>query len=838
MKRNPFPASRAARHAIHGAALSIAMAGVASAAVDASTVSMRVENNRTAVITYRLADDPAVVTLAIERSDGNGGWSRIPVPVVSLSGDVNRLVQPDASALKEIRWDCKADWPDQSFPSGSIRARVTAWAKGAPPDYMVVDLDTFEQRFYASESDIPGGLANDRYKTDALVMRRIPAGGRSFVMGQHTNDVAAVACAGQFHAKAHQHWVSLANDFYMAVFETTQAQHVKLRGDSNANSKDTADPAKPVDALGYNTLRGSDWPASEAPGGLLAAFRQKTGIDFDIPTEAEWEFACRAGTQGAFYDGSEFADADTGSATLGDLAWYGGNCAADSELKNESGYFGGLRRGGLKAPNAFGLYDMLGNVSEWCRDYVADYDLAAQPSLAPDGAATGTTRVKRGGNWHSKGVFTASSTRRGQNPTNSVDAANGGTIWANGYRLVCPAVAKDASAATPAAPRMVSVAFDLAEPAIVTLGAQVSTDGGSTWTDIDDKVVHVVGDVNRKLPAGTGYTALWNADADWPGHPADGESVRTVVRRWTDDNPPLYFVMSCADTSKRWYFTDERQIPGGVTNRLYKTDYLAMRRIYAKNIVWPMSSPSGEEGRQNDASANTGENPQHYVQLTNDYYIAVFPGTIGHSLALFSNGRSSSAALANWFPTDACAYTHLNGASARTGGQPPDSGSPLANLRSATGLRFDLATEAQWEFACRAGTGTARPFGDAELGDYAWHLDNSGNATHEVGLKKPNPWGLYDMLGNVAEWCRDFAGSYEASTDIANPVVAPTGPASNGQNRRRLRGGGFGSPATALRSAKRGSAAQNSTQLAGGGDGHTTSGNLYTAGYRLVIDLD
>ena len=67
---------------------------------------------------------------------------------------------------------------------------------------------------------------------------------------------------------------------------------------------------------------------------------------------------------------------------------------------------------------------------------------AGEAAATTAGAATGSTRVKRGGNWHSKGAFTASSSRRGQDPTYTVDAANGGMVWANGYRLVCPAVAK------------------------------------------------------------------------------------------------------------------------------------------------------------------------------------------------------------------------------------------------------------------------------------------------------------------------------------------------------------------------------------------------------------
>lgn len=98
-------------------------------------------------------------------------------------------------------------------------------------------------------------------------------------------------------------------------------------------------------------------------------------------------------------------------------------------------------------------------------------------------------------------------------------------------------------------------------------------------------------------------------------------------------------------------------------------------------------------------------------------------------------------------------------------------------LSAKTGHYYRLPTEAEWEYACRAGTTTAYSFGDdpEKLGDYAWTIDNSDEAYKKIGLKKPNPWGLYDMHGNVAEWCLDqyFPDSYKkAGAD--NPLIPAT----------------------------------------------------------------
>ena len=102
-------------------------------------------------------------------------------------------------------------------------------------------------------------------------------------------------------------------------------------------------------------------------------------------------------------------------------------------------------------------------------------------------------------------------------------------------------------------------------------------------------------------------------------------------------------------------------------------------------------------------------------------------------------------------------------------------------LSAKTGKTYRLPTEAEWEYACRAGSQTAYYFGGdpKKLGDYAWYLDNSNASPHEVAKKKPNAWGLYDMLGNVAEWCLDqydknFYKSFKPDAPALLPVLIPT----------------------------------------------------------------
>ncbi len=181
------------------------------------------------------------------------------------------------------------------------------------------------------------------------------------------------------------------------------------------------------------------------------------------------------------------------------------------------------------------------------------------------------------------------------------------------------------------------------------------------------------------------------------------------------------------------------------------------------------------------------EKPQHRVRITKPFYLGKYLVTQEQWQAVMGNNPSEFKGPKN--PVERVSWD--------------DCQKFLEKLNAKIGTqrgKFVLPTEAQWEYACRAGSTTRYCFGDDEsgLGEYAWYYANSEKKTHPVGEKKPNAWGLYDMHGNVQESCQDW---YDDGYYAKSPTDDPTGPAMDTDHV--LRGGSWRRPASDCRSASR-----------------------------------
>jgi formylglycine-generating enzyme required for sulfatase activity len=201
--------------------------------------------------------------------------------------------------------------------------------------------------------------------------------------------------------------------------------------------------------------------------------------------------------------------------------------------------------------------------------------------------------------------------------------------------------------------------------------------------------------------------------------------------------------------------------------------------------------------------------PAHQVTPTKQYYMGNYPVTQSEYARIM--GRNPSSFQGDRHPVEQVSWEDATEFIKKLNGLPEERAAERA-----AGRVYRLPTESEWEYACRAGSSRAYCFGEdeARLGEYAWYGANSGSKTHPVGQKAPNAWGLYDMHGNVWEWCSDWYGDYPSGS-VTDPTGASTGSCRVG------RGGSWLLEAARCRSAAR--------------YGNAPSNRFNVLGFRLAL---
>jgi formylglycine-generating enzyme required for sulfatase activity len=650
---------------------------------------------------------------------------------VSQGGEKVQLVDAKAGwtlSLSAGKYDLAAQGGDDQFQLDSESITVTHGGQAKvkltlkPPVLAVAPFDEKHARKYQQAWARYLRLPVEMTNCIGMKVVLIPPG--EFTMGE----------GGDAHK------VRITKPFYLGKYEVTQEEWEAVMGTGN-NLSQFKGPKNPVENVSWDDCQVYFRKLMEREKGTSAVSRG----EYRLPTEAQWEYACRAGSTGGWC----FGDSEL---RLDDYGWYGKN----SEKKTHPV--------GQKKPNAWGLYDIYGNVWEWCADWHAPDYYKLSPLSDPVGPTSGSLRVNRGGSWDDGAGVCRSAGRLNLGP------GDRGCYLGLRAALVLP-----------------DTAAERAKMSRITDAAQPS--GGSTANKPSPAPPIPNPQSPIPLPA---VGSLTGADGKWqlpPGAP-----------------PPAvapFDEKKAKEHQQAW--AKHLGVPVAMTNSI------GMKLVFIPPGEFEMGSPKELIEEELKAQGDDpwykehlpGEGPQHRVRITKPFYLGVYEVTqeeyqrvMGKNPSEFSatgkgkdevSGRDTKR-----FPLENVSWDDAVEFCRKLSERPEE---------KAAGRTCRLPSEAQWEYACRAGSTTRYCFGDQESGldELAWYGVNSGGATHPVGEKKPNAWGLYDMHGNVWEWCQDW---YDKDYHDNSPTDDPSGPP--GGSGRVIRGGGWHYPACFCRSANRG----------------------------------
>lgn len=352
------------KHGVFAAALLGWATAQAAVSISNVVVQQRWPWNGKVDIDYEVfsdsADDSIFVYPDVKENDRN-----IAIAPRTLTGDgvetamIGARVKP---GKHRMTWHMDTDEPSLHSSSSTITLHAV---KGGL--YLVVDLsggpdaETYPIRY----SDTPPDITTDDCRTTNLWLRLCLPG--TFQMGSPSDEYGREPGIGDYITigKETLHTVNLTKPFYMGVFELTQKQYQLVMGSNPVTTSSYQGDTRPVIYVSWTDIRGTAagvaYPAHSQvePWSFMGKLRARTGCLFDLPTEAQWEYACRAGTSGALNNGASWV-----YANLNDVSRNSQNLN-----DNKGGYNGNHTKVGCYQPNQWGLYDMHGNVAEWCLDW-------------------------------------------------------------------------------------------------------------------------------------------------------------------------------------------------------------------------------------------------------------------------------------------------------------------------------------------------------------------------------------------------------------------------------------------------------------------------------------
>ena len=360
-------------------------------------------------------------------NDGDDDGHPVKPNQSDYNGDTEQYKQDLAEYNAMLQYFNDCVWIDAEmipckWEDGEISQWTAVWLPYETMMYAVVDLsggknaESYPVRF----TNTPPNLENDICRTTELWLRWIPKG--TFIMGSPESEL------GRYSDET-QHEVTLTQDYYIGVFECTQKQWELVMGSNPSYYKGDC---RPVDNVSYNMIRGtgaqagSGWPRyghAVDVTSFMGRLQEKTGLIFDLPTEAQWEYACRAGTTTPFNSGNKLTSISLYSAIMDEMGRYYGN-----QSDGKGGYTSGHANVGSYLANDWGLYDMHGNVYEWCLDWF-DLNNETASKADPVGSTTGSYRMIRGGSWGDDAPYCRSAYRSAYYPS--------GSSYYFGFRVLC-----------------------------------------------------------------------------------------------------------------------------------------------------------------------------------------------------------------------------------------------------------------------------------------------------------------------------------------------------------------------------------------------------------------